>query len=71
MRQHRRGLKFDVETNFGSGDRTGKGGEQDVAVFGQVQWDSEEFGRRVQMPFAVWAKVDGGGRVGFMELIAE
>lgn len=67
MRQYRRGLKFDVETSFASG----AAGSEDVAVFGRVQWDSEEFARRVQMPFAVWAKVNREGKVEFMELIAE
>ncbi|KAM0715656.1 hypothetical protein Q7P37_009154 [Cladosporium fusiforme] len=66
MRQHRRGLKFDVETSFASG-----AGGEDVAVFGRVQWESEEYARRVQMPFAVWAKVGREGRVEFMQLIAE
>jgi hypothetical protein len=68
MRQHRHGLSFDAETSFASGE--------DVAVFGHVQWESGLLGRRVRMPFAVWAKVvrsaDGGGeRVEFMQIIGE
>lgn len=66
MRRHRPGLKFDVETSFASG-----AGGEDVAVFGHVQWDSEEYARRLRMPFAVWAKVNQEGKVEFMELIAE
>jgi hypothetical protein len=73
MRQHRAGLEFEVETSFASGS-SGEGSEnkpQDVAVFGQVQWQSEHLGRRVRVPFAVWAKVDGRGRVEFMQIVGE
>ena len=63
MRQHRSGLKFDVETSFANGE--------DVAVFGRVQWESAHLHRRIQMPFAVWAKVDGRGRVEFMQIVGE
>jgi len=65
MRQPRPGLDFEVETLFG--DATGR----DIAVFGQVQWQSAHLGRRVRLPFAVWAKVDGGGRVEFMQIVGE
>ena len=63
MRQHRAGLKFDVETSFANGE--------DVAVFGRVQWESAHLHRRIQMPFAVWAKVNGEGRVEFMQIVGE
>ena len=64
MRRHRAGLKFDVETSFSNGD-------EDVAVFGHVQWESAHLGRRVRMPFAVWAKVNGEGRVEFLQIVGE
>lgn len=63
MRQHRKGLKFDIETAFGQGE--------DSAVFGHVQWESEHLGRRVQMPFAVWAKVNKEGRVEYLQIVGE
>lgn len=66
MRQHRRELKFDVEKAFSSG---GEG--EDVAVFGRARYESDELARRVQVPFAVWAKLSREGRVEFMELIGE
>jgi len=73
MRQHRPGLAFDVETCFGGDDDAaatgGKG--RNVAVFGHVQWQSEHLDRRVRVPFAVWAKVDGRGRVEFMQIVGE
>lgn len=64
MRLHRSGLKFDVDHSFGSGG-------DDFAVFGHVQWESKHLGRRVQMPFAVWAKVNAEGRVEFMQIVGE
>ncbi|KAM0711610.1 hypothetical protein Q7P35_000977 [Cladosporium inversicolor] len=66
MRQHRSGLKFEIETSFTSGD-----GGEDVAVFGHVQWESAHLRRRVRMPFAVWAKVKAQGRVEFMQIVGE
>lgn len=63
MRRHRSGLKFDVETSFSQGE--------DVAVFGQVQYESKHLSRRVQLPFAVWGKVNGEGRVEFFQIVAE
>lgn len=63
MQLHRKGLKFDVETSFGQGE--------DSAVFGHVQWESEHLGRRVQMPFAVWAKVNKEGKVEFLQIVGE
>jgi hypothetical protein len=69
MRQHRQNLSFEIETSFASGE--------DVAVFGHVQWESGLLGRRVRMPFAVWAKVvrsgngDLGERVEFMQIVGE
>jgi hypothetical protein len=63
MRRHRPGHKFFVETSFAS--------REDVAVFGTVTWESAHLERRVQMPFAVWAKVDGIGRVEFIQIVGE
>jgi hypothetical protein len=66
MREHRHGLLFDAETSFASGE--------DVAVFGHVQWESGLLGRRVRMPFAVWAKVTSGvdgEKVEFMQIVGE
>lgn len=61
MRKHRRGLAFAVEKSLSQGD--------DVACFGKASWESHE-GRACEVPFAVWAKIEGG-RIGFMQLVGE
>jgi len=60
MRKHRRGLTFAVENSISQAE--------DVACFGKASWESE--GRMCEVPFAVWAKVEGG-KVGFLQLVGE
>lgn len=63
MRRHRKGLKFEIEHSFASGE--------DVAVFGRATYESVAMGRAAQPSFAVWAKVGKEGRVETVQLIGE
>ena len=54
---------FEVQALFGSGE--------DVAVFGKFTYRSRTLGKACTSPFSIWCKVDGNGKVSYMQFMED
>ena len=54
---------FEVQALFGSGE--------DVAVFGKFTYRSKTLGKVCTSPFSIWCKVDGNGKVSYMQFMED